>query len=277
MSRKTKSRPKRERGLRPLQRFIGPLLILVAAAVGVWPLVKMGPSCGPDFYFHFVSWIEAQRSILDGVLYPHWASGPNFGAGEPRFVFYPPLTWMTGAFLGLVVPWRAVSIVLLYLLFAATGLANRALARQMLGNGPATLAGCASIFIGNILVDGYLRGDYGELAGGFWIPLLLMFQLRRSVPSGTILHTFARWRCAVVPCGGRHLADKWAARHHGELPAAGDGCCVGCNFKIVGTGGARGILRPTRRHAGCLLSIACDLGARLGQLWSCDERTGLRY
>ncbi|MGA7859069.1 MAG: hypothetical protein WCA11_14130 [Terracidiphilus sp.] len=196
MSRKTKSRLKRERGHRPLQRFTGPLLILVAAAVGVWPLVKMGPSCGPDFHFHFVSWIEAQRSILDGVLYPHWASGPNFGAGEPRFVFYPPLMWMTGGFLGLVVPWGAVSIVLLYLLFAATGLANRALARQMLGNGPATLAGCASIFIGNILVDGYLRGDYGELAGGFWIPLLLMFQLRRSVPSGAFL---PRWLAGVVP------------------------------------------------------------------------------
>ena len=134
---------------------------------------------------------------MNGILYPHWASGPNFGAGEPRFVFYPPLTWMTGAFLGLVVPWRAVSIVLLYLLFAATGLANRALARQMLGNGPATLAGCASIFIGNILVDGYLRGDYGELAGGFWIPLLLMFQLRRSVPSGTLLHVRS---LALCPC-----------------------------------------------------------------------------
>ena len=196
MSRKIKTRPKREQQLRPLQRFAGPLVILAAAGLAVWPLVKMGPSCGPDFYFHFVSWIEAQRSILEGILYPHWASGPNFGAGEPRFVFYPPLTWMTGAYLGLIVPWRAVSVVLVYLLLAATGLANRALARQMLADGPATLAGCASIFIGNMLVDGYLRGDYGELAGGFWIPMLLLFQLHRSTPSATLLQ---RSLARVVP------------------------------------------------------------------------------
>jgi hypothetical protein len=196
MSRKTKARSGRKMGSRPLQRFAGPLVILGAAALAVWPLVQRGPSCGPDFFFHFVSWIEAQRSILEGILYPHWASGPNFGAGEPRFVFYPPLTWMAGALLGLVVPWRVVSIVLLYLLFAATGLTNRALARQMLTDGPATLAGCASIFIGNMLVDGYLRADYGELAGGFWIPLLLLLQLRRSTQSGSLVQ---RSLACVVP------------------------------------------------------------------------------
>ena len=162
-------------------------MILAAAAIAVWPLVTAGPSCGSDFSFHFVSWIEARRSLLEGIVYPHWASGPNFGAGEPRFMFYPPLTWMAGGLLGLVVPWRAVSTVLVYLLLAATGLANRALARQVVGDGPATLAGCASIFLGNMLADVYMRSDYAELAGGFWIPLLLLFQLRRNAPSGTLL------------------------------------------------------------------------------------------
>ena len=152
MSRKTKSRGKPEKYSRHFRQFAGPIVILVAAALAVWPLVMIGPSCGPDFSFHLVSWIEAQRSFLHGILYPHWASGPNFGAGEPRFVFYPPLTWMAGALLGLIVPWPVVSTVLAYLLLAATGLANRALARQMMADGPATLAGCASIFLGNMLV-----------------------------------------------------------------------------------------------------------------------------
>ena len=196
MSRKTKPRPtpKEQRG--PLVRFAGPAAILAAAAVAVWPLLAMGPSCGPDFYFHFVSWIEAQRSLLAGIGYPHWASGPNFGAGEPRFVFYPPLTWMTGALLGLIMPWRAVSIALIFLLLAGTAFANRALARQMLADGPATLAGCASIFLGNMLVDAYMRSDYAELAGGFWIPLLLLLQLNSKTPSGTGLR---RLLAGVVP------------------------------------------------------------------------------
>jgi hypothetical protein len=186
MSRKTKPQAKRGEPYRPLRRFAGPLVVLAAAAIAVWPLATAGPSCGSDFSFHLVSWIEAQRSLLEGIVYPHWASGPNFGAGEPRFVFYPPLTWMAGALLGLMVPWRAVSIVLMYLLLAVTGMANRALARQMIGDGPATLAGCAAIFLGNMLADGYMRSDYAELAGGFWIPLLLLFQLGRSTSSGTL-------------------------------------------------------------------------------------------
>ena len=163
--------------------FTGPILILAAAGIAVWPLLIKGASCGPDFSFHFVSWIDAQRSFLAGNLYPHWANGPNFGAGEPRFVFYPPLTWMAGAVLGLIFPWSAVPIILIYLLLAATGLANRALAQKMLGSGPATLAGCASIYIGNMLVDSCMRSDYAELAGGFWIPLLLLSQLNMKFTS----------------------------------------------------------------------------------------------
>ena len=136
--------------------------------------------------------MEAQRSLLDGILYPHWASGPNFGAGEPRFVFYPPLTWFTGALLGMIFPWHVVSIVLIYLLLAGAGLATRALARQLLADEPATLAGCSSIFLGNMLTDAYMRSDYAELAGGFWIPLLLRLQLRECPPSATPLqHTLA--------------------------------------------------------------------------------------
>lgn len=186
MSRKTKSRTIRQKKRPALTRFAGPAVILAAAGLAVWPLVQMGPSCGADFSFHFVSWIEAQRSILAGILHPHWANGPNFGAGEPRFVFYPPLTWMAGALLGMVMPWREVSVALVYLLLAATGFATRALARQRLSDGPATLAGCASILLGNMLVDVYTRSDFGELAGGFWIPLLLLFQLRdRRSPGAT--------------------------------------------------------------------------------------------
>lgn len=187
MSRKTKSHRTREESRRSLTRFAGPLVILAAATLAVWPLVQMGPSCGADFSFHFLSWIEAQRSILAGILYPHWASGPNFGAGEPRFVFYPPFTWMAGALLGTVMPWSLVSVALAYLLLAATGFATRALARQKVSEGPATLAGCASIFLGNMLVDIYSRGDYGELSGGFLIPLLLLFQLRKRASGGTRL------------------------------------------------------------------------------------------
>jgi hypothetical protein len=164
--------------------LLGPAIVLIAAMAAVWPLLVTGPSCNGDFYFHFVSWADAQRSMTQGILYPHWANSPNFGYGEPRFVFYPPLTWMAGALLGLVLPWKAVSVAFIFLLLAGTGLANRALAREVMKDGPATLAGCAAIFLGHGISDAALRSDYAELTGGFWIPLLLLFLLRRRNASG---------------------------------------------------------------------------------------------
>jgi hypothetical protein len=167
-------------------RYIGPAVVLLAATVAVTPLVWHGPSCGHDFDFHLVSWFDCQNSWRHGILYPHWAASANFGAGEPRFVFYPPLTWMLGAALGLILPWQFVPAALTFLLLAATGLATRALARQMLPDGAATLAGCAALFSGYALFTAYERTAFGELAGGYWIPLLLLFALREdklSVPT----------------------------------------------------------------------------------------------
>ena len=164
--------------------WVGPVLILMAAFIALGPLLLRGPSCRSDFAFHFISWIDAEHSISQGLLYPHWANSPNFGAGEPKFVFYPPISWMGGAVLGMFLPWSFVPLVLFILLLAATGLANRALARETLADGPATLAGCAAIFLGYALFSVYRRSDFAELTGGFWIPLLLLFALRRRNPSG---------------------------------------------------------------------------------------------
>jgi hypothetical protein len=137
-----------------------------------------GNSCGHDFDFHLVSWFDALNAWRHGLLYPHWAPSANYGAGEPRFVFYSPLTWMMGAALGAVLPWTLVAVALTFLLLAGTGLATRALARQVLDEGAATLAGCAALFSGYALFTAYERSAFAELAGGFWIPLVLLFVLR---------------------------------------------------------------------------------------------------
>ena len=164
--------------------LVATTIILIAAIVAVVPLFISGPSCGADLYFHVVSWIDAQSSLLHGHPYPNWASSPDFGAGEPRFVFYPPLSWMAGALFGLVLPWNGVLLFLDVLLLAATGLATRVLAREILDDNAATFAGCASIFLGCGIFNIYQRCNYAELSGGFWIPLMLLFQLRRHSPDG---------------------------------------------------------------------------------------------
>ena len=168
-----------------LARFAGPALILLAAAVATAPQLIRGNSCGHDFDFHLVSWFDCLNAWRHGIVYPHWAPSANFGAGEPRFVFYPPLTWMLGAALGILLPWQFVPIALTFLLLAATGLATRTLAREALSDGAATLAGCAAIFSGYALFCAYERSAFGELTGGFWIPLLLLFALRERRLGGS--------------------------------------------------------------------------------------------
>ena len=169
------------------RRFIGPAILLVAALIAVAPLLVRGSSCGHDFDFHLVSWLAALHSWRQGIVYPHWAASANYGAGSPRFVFYPPLTWMLGAALGAELPWNLAPIALTFLLLAATGLGTRRLAREVLGEGPATLAGGAAIFSTYALFTAYERTAFAELAGGLWVPLVLLFALRRRAPSGPLL------------------------------------------------------------------------------------------
>ncbi len=160
--------------------LVGPAVLLIAAAIATAPLRIYNFSCGHDFDFHLVSWLDALHSWHQGILDPHWSASPNYGAGEPRFLFYPPLTWMLGAALGTVFTWMVVPYVMTFILLAATGFATRALARQVMNDGPATLAGCFALFSGYTLFTVYERSAYAELSGGFWIPLLLLLILREG-------------------------------------------------------------------------------------------------
>lgn len=164
----------------------GSALVLVAALVALAPELVHGPSCGHDFDFHLVSWLDALNAWRHGIVYPHWAASANYGAGEPRFVFYSPLTWMLGAALGAILPWTLVPIALTYLLLAGTGLAVRSLARQAMSEGAATLAGCSALFSGYALFTAYERTAFAELAGGLALPLVLLAALAPEHRAGPL-------------------------------------------------------------------------------------------
>ena len=166
------------RGVSMRRSWTGPVIILLAAILAIAPQLIRGNSCGHDFDVHLVSWLDCVHAWKHGILYPHWTPSANYGAGEPRFVFYPPLTWMLGALLGLIFPWSFAPIAMTFLTLAGTGLATRALAMEALDDLPATLAGCVAMFSGFALFTGYERAAFPEFAGGVWLPLLLLFALR---------------------------------------------------------------------------------------------------
>ncbi len=159
-------------------KYLGPIVILLAATIAIVPQLIRGNSCGHDFDVHLISWLDCVNAWKHGIPYPHWTPSPNYGAGEPRFVFYPPLTWMLGALLGLIFPWSFAPIALTFLTLAGTGFATRALALEALDDLPATLAGCVAIFSGFTLFTGYERAAFPEFAGGVWLPLIVLFALR---------------------------------------------------------------------------------------------------
>lgn len=182
-------------------RFGGTAIILAAAAVAVAPQLVRGNSCGHDFDVHLVSWLDCANAWRHGILYPHWTPSANWNAGEPRFVFYPPLTWILGAALGLVFSWHWAPIILTFLCLAGTGLATRALALEACSDTVATLAGCAALFSGFTLFTAYERAAFPEFTGGVWLPLLLLFALRDRGPNNSPSPVLARfsWRKGGKP------------------------------------------------------------------------------
>ena len=152
--------------------------IVTGAAIASFPRVLRGLSCGHDFDFHLVSWLEVRRSWQQGVLYPPWAQSPNWGAGEPRFVFYPPLSWALGAVLGILSKWEWAPTLFVFLCLVASGLATRALARRFLPAANATLAGALATCLPYPLFTAYERGAFGELAAAVAVPLLLLYALQ---------------------------------------------------------------------------------------------------
>ncbi len=164
-------------------------------------LLARGPSCGHDFDFHLVSWLEVARAWQSGALYPHWAQSANFGAGEPRFIFYPPASWMLGAALGGIFRWKAAPWLFTAICLFCAGLAMRRFAEEWLRPVAATAAACLYIANPYMLFVGYERTAYGELMAAALIPLLLSFAVRPLPPIAALSATIAGIWLMNAPSG----------------------------------------------------------------------------
>ncbi len=159
-----------------------PLLIWLAvvALVVIAPTFFWGDSSGHDFEFHLDSWMDVARQWHQGIWYPRWAELANYGFGEPRFIFYPPLSWLLGAGLGMILPWHVVPDVFIWLALVLAGVCMYQLARQWVGRNDAIAA--AVLFAVNPyhLVMVYYRSDFAELLASALFPLLILKALELS-------------------------------------------------------------------------------------------------
>ncbi|MBB5342890.1 hypothetical protein HDF10_000840 [Edaphobacter lichenicola] len=157
------------------------LLIPLAACIAILPLLLHGCSCGHDFDFHLLNWMEAARQFTHGNLHPHWAYTAAYNAGEPRFVFYPPLSWTLGAILTLLFPITATPILYTWLALTASGLALHRLAQEFTPPTAALLAAILYTVNPYMLFTAFERTAYAELLAAAFIPLLLHAILSQRV------------------------------------------------------------------------------------------------
>jgi hypothetical protein len=154
------------------------LFVAVAATAVIAPMFFLGNASGHDFQFHLASWLEVAGQWREGILFPRWAEWANWGYGEPRFVFYPPGSWMLGATLGSLLPWKMAPGAFIWLALLLAGYSMWRFAREWLTPREATAAAVLYAVNPYHLIIVYYRADFAELLASALLPLALCGMVR---------------------------------------------------------------------------------------------------
>ena len=145
---------------------------------------------------------------IRGLAYPHWVQDANYGAGEPRLMFYPPASWLLGGLLGTISGWHAAPVSV-----RAAGAAGRRSQHVPAGAGMGVTRGrylCRLSLCRQSLrhVRGLRTLSAGRVAGR-----------RLASSDGLVCLKDPVVHCAPRLVGGCPVADQFARRGRGQLSA----------------------------------------------------------
>jgi 6-pyruvoyl-tetrahydropterin synthase related domain len=184
----------------PVSTRLALLFVAIAATAVISPIFFLGTPSGHDIQFHLSSWMDTALQWREGIFFPRWSEWANWGFGEPRFVFYPPISWMLGALLGTILPWKDTPGAMIWITLVIAGASMWVFAREWLSGRAAVVA--AVIFAADPyhLVMLYYRSDFAEFLAAAFFPLLFWALLhlaqgeRRHIPAFAIVFA-AIWLC----------------------------------------------------------------------------------
>jgi hypothetical protein len=211
-----------------LPDWLLPLTCCFAASFCILiPFFRFGTASGHDFEFHAASWLDVAYQWKHGVLFPRWTEWTNHGFGEPRFIFYPPLSWLVGAVLTLILPGPAVPMTYIVAMQTFAGLSAYLLLRRLTAVKRAAVLGAVFYSVNpNALLMSYIRSDFAEQLACVLFPLLLLCALElcelleAAQPSKRTVIAFAclyagAWLCnapaGVIASYAMALLIGWAA------------------------------------------------------------------
>jgi hypothetical protein len=163
-----------------IRKWLGAGFVSTAAAIAILaPFLWLGTASGHDIQFHISSWLDAAGQWKEGILLPRWTEWANYGFGEPRFIFYPPFSWMLGAGLGSALPWTLVPPVFILIVQTFSGISAFVFFRRIVPSFTSSLLGAVA-YAANpyALLVIYARSDYAELLATSFYPLFFLFALR---------------------------------------------------------------------------------------------------
>lgn len=158
--------------------FLAAMLSFLISLVIVTPYFFLGTASGHDFEFHMASWQDVAFQWSEGTLYPRWTALTNHGFGEPRYIFYPPFSWIAGAALVRTVPGPWVPV--LFVVFAQTlaGINAFLLLKRLVAWRAAIFGALSYTANANFLLMVYIRSDFAEQLACAFFPLLLLGAIR---------------------------------------------------------------------------------------------------
>ena len=155
------------------------LFFLMAASFGILamlPAYFWGTPTGADFDNHFRFALPFYDEIGKGNWFPAWLGESNYGFGDPRFRFYPPLLYYTlGAFRFVTGDWYT-AFLLAMTAFSMLGAVGIYLwTRQNLSARTAVLSAAIFAFAPYHLTQFYQASLLAEFAAISFIPFAFMF------------------------------------------------------------------------------------------------------